>query len=111
MIFLPDSASPAGYVHETGPSTVAGLSGNVGVDVSEAAWCAYAQPMQWGGTGTRRYFVSQKGDVLKSSNDVVKGQGITTPIVPTSAFLGTGITSPVAIGTRGSDGDLWTVAQ
>ncbi len=111
MIFLPDAASPAGFVHETGPSTAAGLSGNVGVDVSEAAWCAYAQPMQRGGTGTNRFFANQKGDILKSDNSNARCDGTATAIVPGSAFLGAGITSPVAIGTRGGDGDVWKVAQ
>ena len=111
IIYLPDAAAPAGYVHEAGPATAAGLSGNVGVDASEAAWCAYAQPMQAGGTGTHRFFVNQKGDVLKSDNSVAKGQGTAAPILPTSAFLGAGITSPVALGVAGGDGDTWKVAQ
>lgn len=111
MIFLPDASSPAGFVHEIGPAASAGFTGPVGVDLGETTWCAYGQPMQYAGTGTRRFFTNQKGDILKSANDVVKGQGISTAIVGNSAFLGAGITSPVAIGTRGSDGDLWTVAQ
>jgi len=102
---------PAGYVHETGPAAAAGFSGPVGVDVSEATWCAYGQPMQWGGSGTRRFFANQKGDILKSANDTVKFQGTSAAVVGNSAFLGAGITSPVAIAVAGNDGDVWTVAQ
>jgi prepilin-type N-terminal cleavage/methylation domain-containing protein len=110
MIFLPDGATPAGFVHETGPAASAGLSGPIGVDMSETTWCAYAQPMQWGATGTRRFFTNQKGDILKSDNQGHLA-GIATPILGNSAFLGAGITSPVAIGATGNDGDVWVVAQ
>ena len=114
MIFLPDSASPAGFVHETGPAAsvnFAGGTGKVGVDEAESIWCAYAQPMQYGGTGTRRFFTNQKGDIMQSGNDVAKGQWTSSPVVAASAFLGTGITSPVAVGTKGQDGDVWKMAN
>jgi prepilin-type N-terminal cleavage/methylation domain-containing protein len=114
MIFLPDSAATAGFVHETGPAASAGLlggTGSVGVDLSETHWCAYAQPMLFGGSGTRRFFTNQKGDILQSSNDKAKAQATLAPIQGNSAFLGTGITSPVAVGTTGGDGDLWRAAQ
>jgi prepilin-type N-terminal cleavage/methylation domain-containing protein len=112
-IFLPDGAVPAMFVSETGPAASAGLSGGtgaVGVDQSETIWCAYAQPMQYGGTGTRRYFVNQKGDIMVSSNEVAKGAGAAT-LNGNSAFVGAGITASVAVGTKGNDGDTWTVAN
>jgi prepilin-type N-terminal cleavage/methylation domain-containing protein len=111
MILLPDGSLPAGYVHETGPAAGAGFSAPVGVDVSESAWCAYGQPIQWGGSGIRRFFANQNGDILKSGNDTSKFQGVAVPIVGNSAFLGAGITSPAAVATTGNDGDVWTVAQ
>jgi prepilin-type N-terminal cleavage/methylation domain-containing protein len=113
IIFLPDSAGTAGFVHETGPAASAGFAGgtgSVGVDHAEVSWCAYAQPMQYGGTGTRRFFTNQKGDIMASQNDGVKAQGAAT-IVANSAFVGTGITASVAVGTRGNDGEVWTVAN
>ena len=114
VILLPDSATPAGFVHEAGPAGSAGFTGgtnSVGVEMSEVTWCAYAQPMALGGTGTRRFFTNQKGDILHSRNDVAKGQGVNTPIAGNSAFLGGGITSTVAVGTTGNDGDIWKVTN
>jgi prepilin-type N-terminal cleavage/methylation domain-containing protein len=115
MILLPDASSPAAYVHETGgpglPAGFSGGTGSVGCDASETTFCAYAQPMAKGNTGNRRFFTNQKGDLMQSRNDVANGQGVMAPVTGNAAFLGTGITSPVAVGTKGSDGDLWTVAQ
>jgi prepilin-type N-terminal cleavage/methylation domain-containing protein len=115
MILLPDTSTPASFVHETGGPGVApgfaGGSGSVGVDASETTWCAYAQPQTLGATGSRRFFTNQKGDILASPNDFAKSQGNMVPVAGNAAFLGSGITSTIAIGTKGSDGDLWTVAQ
>jgi len=110
-ILLPDGGSPAGFAHEAGPAASASLSAPVGVDLAETAWCAYAQPITFGGTGVPRFFVNQKGDILRSSNEVARGQGNSSAIAGNSAFLGAGITSPAAVGTKGIDGDVWTVAQ
>jgi prepilin-type N-terminal cleavage/methylation domain-containing protein len=115
MILLPDASVPALYVHETGgpgvPPGFAGGSGSIGVDASETTWCAYAQPMTRGATGNRHFFTNQKGDMMQSANDIAKAQGILAAVAGNAAFLGAGITSPIAVGTTGTDGDLWTVAQ
>lgn len=114
MIFLPDSTATAGFVHETGPAASAGFgggSGKVGVDLSETNWCAYAQPMQFGSTGNRRFFTNQKGDLLQSTNDRFKYSGVNTAINGNSAFTGSGITAAAAIGTQGQDGDTWKIAN
>jgi len=114
MLFLPDNASPAGFVHETFSGATVGLSGGtntVGIDNSEALWCAYGQPIHYGGSGTRRFFTSQKGDILQSRNDVAKAGGVNAIIQPDAALLGTAITSPTAVGTQGRDGDVWKAAN
>ena len=114
LIYLPDSASPSGFVHETFSAATAGFAGGtaaVGIDASEAIWCAYGQPIHYAGTGTRRFFTNQRGDILQSSNDVAKAGGLATVILPNSAFIGSAITSPTAIGTRGGDGDTWRAAN
>jgi prepilin-type N-terminal cleavage/methylation domain-containing protein len=114
QIFLPDAATPAGFVREVGPATAAafaGGSGAVGVDQAEVAWCAYAQPLLLGGTGNRRFFTNQKGDILQSRNDVAKGQGVAAVIAGNAAFTGAGISSAVAVGTAGNDGDVWRVTN
>jgi prepilin-type N-terminal cleavage/methylation domain-containing protein len=114
MIYLPDAASPAGFVHETFTAPTAGLAGGtatVGIDSSEAVWCAYGQPLAHANTGNRRFFTNHRGDILQSTNDVAKAGGVGAPILPNSAFIGSAITSPTAIGTRGGDGDTWRSAN
>jgi len=114
IVFLPDSGATADFVHEVGPATsvsLTGGSGKIGTDLAETTWCAYAQPIQFGGSGTRRFFTSQKGDIMQSSNDVARGQGTNATLPGKSAFLGSGITSAVAVGTKGQDGDIWKVTN
>jgi prepilin-type N-terminal cleavage/methylation domain-containing protein len=110
MIFLPDTADPAEFVHETGPvgaQNFAGGTALVGVDVAENYWCAYAQPVAVANTGNRRFFTSMKGDILQSPNDISPQGGTAAPIQGNSAFLGTGITSAQALGAVGQDGNTW----
>jgi prepilin-type N-terminal cleavage/methylation domain-containing protein len=110
MIFLPDAASPSGFVHETFVKPTAALAGGtatVGIDNSEVLWCAYGQPIHYGGSGGRRFFTNQKGDILQSSNDVAKAGGTLAVIQADAAYLSSNITGPVAVGTRGRDGDTW----
>jgi prepilin-type N-terminal cleavage/methylation domain-containing protein len=126
-IFLPDSTDP-GAVFTTialsAPATadliaVGSGAAEVGIDISETTWCAYAQPVAHGNSGNRRFFVNQSGDVMQSANDVAKGQGSTTLAGTTSlaedgaesAFTGVCITSGVAVGTSGQDGDIWKVTN
>ena len=111
MIFLPDGRSPAGWVHETGPAAAVALSGAVGVDLSETTWCAYAWPVARGSSGNRAFFVNQSGDVLQSANGSAAHNGVASAIDPASAFRGAGITSQVAVGTAGRDGDVWKVTN
>ena len=114
IILLPDGAATAGFVHEKGPSSAVGLAGGtatVGVDLAETAWCAYCQPIMIGNTGSRRFFTNQKGDILQSRNDVARGQGTPAAFNANAAFQGVGITSTMAVGTSGNDGDLWKVTN
>ena len=113
MIYLPDAAAVAGFVHETFASAVAGFDGGtnvVGIDHSEALWCAYAQPIHYGGTGMRRFFSGNKGDLLQSANHSRAG-GVLAAVQPDSAFLASNMTSPNAVGTRGRDGDQWRLVN
>ena len=112
MIFLPDgTAGIALFTHETGPAASVAVSAAIGVDLSETSWCSYAQPVAAGNSGNRRFFVSQSGDVMQSANDTTKFQGVTTAINGNSAFKANGITSLVAVGTKGMDGDVWKVTN
>jgi hypothetical protein len=110
MIFLPDTQSPASFVHETSGPALAGGTGRVGVDMSETTWCCYAWPIDAGKTGNRAFFVSQSGDVLQSANTRARHGGATV-IDARSAFRGEGMTSMVAVGTAGRDGDVWKVTN
>jgi prepilin-type N-terminal cleavage/methylation domain-containing protein len=118
MIFLPDNASPAQFAHETvaSPGAVPGIAGSpggskFGCDLSETNWCAYAQPVARTNSGNRRFFVSQAGDVMQSANEKAKADGVTTAIVGTSAYRGSNITSQIAVGTAGTDTDVWKVTN
>ncbi len=113
-IYLPDSAPTSGFVHETGPAEKAGLKGGtakVGVDVSEKFWCAYAWPVSRGNSGNRCFFVNQAGDVMQSNNDVARWSGYGQAPPPDSGFRGHGASSPLAVGTRGMDGEVWKVTN
>ena len=107
MVFLPGTESFWGFASEWGPPPAVFLTEPVAVDVSENAWCAYAQPTVSGETGFHRYFINQDGTVFESANDTARYQGTNTPITGYSAFTGIGITSPVADGEQGNDGDYW----
>jgi hypothetical protein len=113
-IYLPDTANPAGFVHETGPKEKVGLAGGtkeICVDLSETTWCAYAWPEKWGDSGKRAFFVCQSGDILKSSNEKAKWAGLDKPVPPETAFTGAGITGESAVGTLGRDGEVWEVVN
>ena len=110
MIFFPDTGDPADFVHETGPASSAGFAGGtglVGVDLSESYWCCYAQPVAYRNSGNRRFFASHRGDIMQSSNDVAKAAGTSSAVNGNSAFLASGATSEIAVGTAGRDGDVW----
>jgi hypothetical protein len=111
IIYLPSDSKVAGFVHETGPAATPGLTGRVGVDVSETTWCAYAWPAVRGNTGNRCFFVNQAGDVMQSANEVAQWSGPGKAPPGNSAFRANGITAQVAVGTRGMDGDVWKITN
>jgi hypothetical protein len=111
-IFLPTEGPPAGFAHETGPADKAALQGGkVATNFAETTWCAYAWPEKHAETGNRVFFISQAGDVMQSSNDVSKWDGSAKVPAGSSAFKGAGITSPIAVGTLGNDGDVWKICE
>ncbi len=111
-IYLADTASPvARWVHERGPAGAPGFAGGTGkvhTDLAETTWCAYAWPvkLRWGEQASV-YFINQAGDVTISRNEKTRWEGMKRPPTPDSAFRGQGITSPVAAGTAGRDGEVW----
>jgi len=124
-IFLPDTSNPlAGWVHERNNGTsllpvpdlsssgqAGGGTGKIGTDLAEVIWNCYAIPATIGTSGNRCFYASQSGDLLQSHNEVAKHTGAATPMDGRSAFLGDGITSQVAVGTKGRDDDVWKVTN
>jgi hypothetical protein len=111
-LFLPSAQAPAGFTHEVryagGPSLAdPGVAAPIGIDASESYWCAYAHPVEFGVTGRRRFFVNQLGVVLESANETTRVEGVPAPVAGNEAFLGDNISSPIAVGTLGRDGELW----
>jgi len=111
QIFLPTAAAPALFVHETGPAASASFASTIGCDMAETTWCAYAIPVARGNSGNRAFFVNQAGDVMQSPNETSPHQGVATALNGNSAFRGAGITSQVAVGTAGQDGNVWKVTN
>ena len=126
IVFLPDTTETAGWTREeltlstTGGGakgrtvqsvSLSGGTGLIGIDLAESVWCVYAQPSKFGTTGSRAFFTNQGGDVLQCDNTTAKHQGSATAIAGNSAFLGAGITSPLAVGTTGNDGEVWKITN
>ncbi|MHC4923591.1 MAG: prepilin-type N-terminal cleavage/methylation domain-containing protein [Planctomycetota bacterium] len=120
VIYIPGGAAATDSNDFTTVNNTPAFTGgaHVHVDTSETTWCAYAQPVAYGNSGNRRFFVNQSGDVMQSSNDTQKGQGSTSLDGTTtaaaggdSAFTASSITSTVALGTAGQDGDIWKVTN
>jgi hypothetical protein len=62
-------------------------------------------------SGNRQFFASSSGDILQSSNEVSMAAGVNTVPTGDAAYRGGGITSAIALGTRGNDGDVWRSAN
>jgi prepilin-type N-terminal cleavage/methylation domain-containing protein len=123
MILLPDNGDFARFAHEENRGTVdvpipdvssngqPGGTGKFAVDLAETNWVCYAIPVNRGNSGNRCFFTGHNGDILQSANDIAKHSGSSTPIDGRSAFLGDGITAPVAMGTQGKDLDVWKITN
>jgi prepilin-type N-terminal cleavage/methylation domain-containing protein len=104
-LFLPGAAG-IGVEEVPGTGSFVALDS----DLAETTWCGYAWPANYGNSGNRTFFVNQTGDI--TSTDVSTYTGNTAIDAPTSgsAFLAsalTRITGLVAVGTTGTDTNLW----
>lgn len=79
-IYLPAAAGAGTSEDETGAFAVAAES-----HLSEAVWCAYAWPMNYGRTGRRTFFANQGTDVLTTELDLYSGPDAGPPA--DAAFL------------------------
>jgi len=84
-------------------------AGVVDPDLSEVVWVCYVWPIRYGVTGRRAFCVNQQGDITFVDTPALSG--VNCPVLAAgSAFLTTdphSITGRLAIGTAGSDGNIW----
>jgi prepilin-type N-terminal cleavage/methylation domain-containing protein len=111
-LFLPDNAF--GFVGELpGGGPAPGLS----ADACEALWCAYAWPATAATSGTRAFFVNQRGELLQSPMDAVtySGSGAITAANAAAAYQGPSMATDLGLAAGGvstsNDGNLWTPVQ
>jgi prepilin-type N-terminal cleavage/methylation domain-containing protein len=84
-----------------------GADASVDADLAETTWCCYAWPTNFGGTGSRTFFVNQGGDIVATEDPGYSGSG--TGPASNAAFGGAGntITGSTATGMTGRDGNFW----
>jgi prepilin-type N-terminal cleavage/methylation domain-containing protein len=96
-------------VPETRPPAPTSLT--VNADRAESTWCCYANPSSYGMSGNRTFFVNQAGDITATDFRLYTGHAHWSVSFAGSAFKAGGslatITGPVAVGTRGRDGQFW----
>ena len=82
---------------------------NVNADLAETTWCCYAWPVNYGNSGNRTFCVNQSGDIVTTEDRTYSG-AIPATWTAGAAFLTAtagSITSRLAVGTSGNDGNLW----
>jgi prepilin-type N-terminal cleavage/methylation domain-containing protein len=90
------------------------LSARVDVDVSETKWCVYAWPEDASRTGSRAFFVNQRGKVTAAA----EGYSGTAAIEPANAGAAFAAPNPLdsiggnaAVAAVGADGGMWVLAR
>jgi prepilin-type N-terminal cleavage/methylation domain-containing protein len=82
---------------------------SVNADLAETTWCCYAWPVNFGNSGNRTFCVNQSGDIVTTEDSTYSGP-LPAALSPGAAFLtaiSASITSQLAVGTTGGDGNLW----
>ena len=109
QIFLPSAAvAPIGVVEVAGGGAVPGA------DNCEVFWAAYAWPLQAGNTGNRAFFINQEGDLLSTPNRVTAAAQYSTPAggpAYSGAYTLADMSSAIAVGAAGQDGNTWVPVQ
>jgi prepilin-type N-terminal cleavage/methylation domain-containing protein len=80
-------------------------------DNAETFWCAYAWPVALGETGRSTYFISSDGQTLTyRNNGALRYTGVLGgPDYDAAYTLPDDISSPVALGAPGADGNVWVI--
>jgi prepilin-type N-terminal cleavage/methylation domain-containing protein len=115
-VFLPGAgAAPVGIEEEGGGGFTAGPFPDS--DNGEVMWCAYAWPQDASNTGNRTFFINQEGDLLSTANRgaaavIYTGALDNTTHPPFSAaYTAADMSSAMAIGVAGLDGNVWVPVQ
>ena len=105
-LYLPDTGGDAVAEAATGTFATA-----IDSDLAETTWCGYAWPANYGNSGNRTFFVNQTGDITSTDISTYTGPVGITAAAAGNAFLNaaaiTSITGIVAVGTDGSDNNMW----
>lgn len=81
-------------------------------DETETSFCAYAWPINAGGTGQRCFFVNQEGLILETSNRSAGYSGAAGGPGFDAAFAIAGdMSAHFARGVAGVDGNVWNAVQ
>jgi len=75
-------------------------------DLAETAWCSYAWPLNYNGSGNRTFFTNQRGEIFATEDSRYSGTLSGPPSDSAFASPGT-ITGVVAEGAPGTDGNGW----
>ena len=105
---------PAPGANPIGVAEIPAGGGATGPNNCEILWCAYAWPTQVGQSGNRAFFINQEGDLLQMSNRGAVGvayQANTTIPAYSSAYLLADMSSAIASGVAGVDGNIWVPVQ
>lgn len=109
-VHLPDgNQPPVGLPENNG----GGMGGATGPDNCEILWAAYAWPVQFNQTGNRVFFVNQEGDLLQYNNRNLAAQYQAPNGGPlwNAAYTLADMSSPIASGAAGVDGNTWVPVQ
>lgn len=122
----------SGYVYklwlpgEISGSSVAGVAERAALDAArapgthpdggEVLWCCYAWPQEPGTTGNRVFFVNQEGEILQFANlyrtyGGLLSNGSSQPAFDAAFSVPGDVSSPVAAGAAGSDGNRWELVR
>jgi len=78
-------------------------------DLSENIWVCYVWPVRYGVTGRRTFCINQQGNIIFTDQKLLSGENCPL-LAGGSAFLTSSpqsITGRLAVGTAGSDGNIW----
>lgn len=112
-IYLPNGATPPvgiGELITVGGSTAGTLPG---ANNAEILWCAYAWPASFGQSGNRAFFINQEGDLLQTNNRVLlnRHDGAADAPIYNAAYTAADMSSAIASGAAGGDGNTWVPVQ